>query len=470
MAPQIATVFFIFAILGLFVLDRHPNVKTSKALWVPVIWLWIAGSRNVSEWLHLDAPTNQGERYLEGSPTDRAILTILIAIGILVLIARRHRIGQLLRSSTPLLFYFTYCAISITWSDYPDVSFKRWVRAIGDVVMIMVILSDEEWLWALKRVLARVGFVLLPLSVLFTRYYPAIGRGFSSSGQFMYWTGVTTDKNGLGMICLIFGLASVWRFIEIFQGREGTPRSKPILAQGILVLTTLWLLWESNSVTSISCFVLAVGLIAIPALFSFARKPVVVFLLATVAIGVSTSILFSGGGGGVLHSIGRNTTLTGRTEVWHAVLRFAENPMIGTGYESFWLGDRITQIGAVTEAGIQQAHNGYLEIYVNLGWIGLACLAIIIIAGYRRLIFAVRQDPAAGKLRLAYFVLAIVYNFTEAGFKMMNPVWIFFLLSVIALPARVEAESPVTVGLDPALVPRTRGDYPLEAVHPRGMS
>jgi exopolysaccharide production protein ExoQ len=114
------------------------------------------------------------------------------------------------------------------------------------------------------------------------------------------------------------------------------------------------------------------------------------------------------------------------------ILPFAQDPILGSGYESFWLGNRLVKIGKLTSVGINEAHNGYLEIYLNLGWIGLTLLALVVVGGYRKIVLAVRQDPATGKARLAYFVLGLIYNFTEAGFKMQNPIWIFFLLAVMA--------------------------------------
>ncbi len=51
MTSVIATVFFAVGILGLFALDRDRNARTSKALWLPVIWMSLAGSRMVSQWL-----------------------------------------------------------------------------------------------------------------------------------------------------------------------------------------------------------------------------------------------------------------------------------------------------------------------------------------------------------------------------------------------------------------------------------
>ena len=59
------------------------------------------------------------------------------------------------------------------------------------------------------------------------------------------------------------------------------------------------------------------------------------------------------------------------------------NPLVGTGYESFWLGPRLKDVWAQTGAGINEAHNGYLEVYLNQGLIGLVLLGGFLIASYR---------------------------------------------------------------------------------------
>src|SRR6185295_5926601 len=80
-----------------------------------------------------------------------------------------------------------------------------------------------------------------------------------------------------------------------------------------------------------------------------------------------------------------------------------------------------------------EAHNGYIEVYLNLGWAGLMFLSLIMLTGYRRVINGLRVDRSTGILMLTYFVVAIVYNLTEAGFRIFNPVWILFLLSATAV-------------------------------------
>jgi hypothetical protein len=91
---------------------------------------------------------------------------------------------------------------------------------------------------------------------------------------------------------------------------------------------------------------------------------------------------------------------------------------------------------------MNQAHNGYIEVYLNLGWIGLALLSIVIIGGYRSIITSLRQDAERGSLRLGYLMIALIYNCTEASFKFMTPVWFGFLLSTIAVPTNVGPSVP----------------------------
>jgi exopolysaccharide production protein ExoQ len=420
-------------ILGLFWLDRGPKRRVSKALWIPTAWLFLGSSRNVSEWLQRGPRSGGSDAYLEGSPLDRNVLTAILVLGIIVLFQRRRRIANLLRTNAWILLYFFYCALSVLWSDFPDVAFKRWFRAVGDVVMVLVVLSDPDWIAAFKRLLTRLSFVLVPLSILLIRYYPDLGRVYSKNGS-PAWTGVTTDKNALGMLCLIFGLAAIFRIVTICQGEEGPHKTRPLIAQGLLISMTIYLLHAANSATALACFGLAGGLMVLTCLFRWARKPVILHVMVATVLAVAFSALFLGVGTGLVEDLGRNSTLTGRTTIWHYALLRVSNPLLGTGFESFWLGPRLLQVSRDIHQGVNEAHNGYIEVYLNLGWVGVALLAGIILSGYRRIIPAVRRQAQAGSLRLAYFITAVAYNFTEAGFKMMHPVWIVFLLAIAVVP------------------------------------
>jgi O-antigen ligase len=397
--------------------------------------MWLACSRSVSQWLQAGSPLDPSvDQYLEGNPLDRAVYTGLLVAGLIVLVGRRKTVWNLLRANGPILLFFGYCAVSLLWSDYPGVAFKRWTKALGDLVMVLIVLSDWRPTAAVKHFLARGAFILIPLSVLFTKYYPALGRSYGRWDWRTYYTGVTTNKNTLGVICLLFGLASVWRFLAACDHRV-KGRTEQLLAHGVILVMVGWLFWKANSMTSLACFLLASCLLLATHFRIVARRPAAVHFMVAAVIGVCLSILFLGLGTGALETIGRNSTLTDRTSIWAMVLGMGTNPLLGTGFESFWLGPRLESMWNAYSWGPGEAHNGYIEIYLNLGWIGVVLLAGVIVTGYQTVLAAFHRKLPTWNLVLAYFVVGVVYNFTEAAFfRMMAPAWILFLLAITRTP------------------------------------
>lgn len=441
MPSSIAAVFCALGILGLFVLDRYPKVRTSVALWIPVIWIWINGSRPVSQWLQRGDFADTPSAVLDGSPLDALIYGILLVLGLIALVARKQRVAAVLRTSGPVLLFFFYCGISVLWSDFPFVAFKRWTKSLGDLVMVLIVLTDLDPIAAIGRLLKRTGFVLLPVSILLIKYYPDLGRGYSRWEGTLFNVGVTTNKNLLGMICLILGLGSLWRFLQSYENERTSLRRRHLFAQGIIVGMAIWLLWLSNSMTSLSCFGLAAVLILMTHFFTIARKPIAIHFLVLTILVTSVFSLFFGGGGEVLAQMGRNSTLTGRTDIWRLVLGMGGNPIIGTGFESFWLGDRLSTVWNIYYFHLNEAHNGYIEVFLNLGWVGIALLSVLVLSSYRNITRSFRQEPETASFRLSYLLVAVIYSLTEAGFRMLNPMWLFFLL-VVSMKTKLAATVP----------------------------
>lgn len=434
MNQHLATLVYIVGIAGLFYLDRDPDSRPSLALWIPTIWLMIDGSRAVSSWFQSGPTISREVQYTEGSPLDAAIFGILILGALIVLIGRRRRVERFLRANWAILLYFGWALASVAWSDYSFVATKRWFKAMGDVMMILVVVTDKEPTLAVKRFLARAAFVLLPVSVLFIKYYPDLGRSYNTWTWYPEYCGVTTYKNLLGTTCLVCGMGSLWSLVGAWTNRKLRNRKGHLAAHGATVLITVYLLRTANSMTSLSCFCLAGTLIVLTHQRSLGARIKAAHLVTAAVIAIALSGLFVDPQT-MLKSIGRDPTLTGRTEIWHAVLSLPTNPLLGHGFESFWMGDRLRQIMILTKGQpLQEAHNGYLEVYLNLGLIGDALLGVVIVTGYQHAIALFRRDPHAGRIRLAFFAAGVIYSLTEAGFRMLDPVWIAFLLAIMAVP------------------------------------
>ncbi|MDR3414343.1 MAG: hypothetical protein P4L87_25845, partial [Formivibrio sp.] len=420
----------IASMIGLFVLDRDRGVLYSKALWIPTVWMLINGSRAVSTWLHMGPDVSLAQQYSDGSPLDAAIYGGLILAGALVLNYRSSRVKSLLRANLPLLLFFAYCALSVTWSDQSFIAFKRWTKSVGDLVMLMIVLTDEDPLRAARCLFTRVGFVLLAVSLLLIKCYRDLGSAVNPENGMMMYFGVTTFKNLLGMISMVFGLASLWSFIGAYEETGMPNRTGHLVAHGVIVGTAIWLIVTADSMTSLSCLALAGSVMVLSSQRWVVRRPRSLHAILCAAIGLPLFALFINTVGTLMHSLGRDATLTGRTSIWKAVLSQHTNPLLGTGFESFWLGNRLETVWNMSVQGIQEAHNGYIELYLNLGWVGLLLLGWLIVSGYRRAFTAFRDDASEGRLRLGYLTAALIFSLTEAGFRMLSPIWFAFLLAV----------------------------------------
>jgi hypothetical protein len=463
MPPLIATVIYAMGILWLFRLDRDRRSRTSPALWLAVAWLSLGASRNVSEWLGIGPVMKSADQYLDGSPVDALIFLGLELAAVMVLMARSRRCAAFFRANGPLLVFFLYCAVSVMWSDFPLVAFKRWTKALGNVIMVLIVLTDPEPRAAVKRFLADTGFVMVPVSILLIKYYPELARGFDGWTGRAYNMGVGMDKNALGVICLIFGLASLWRVLGIFQSRERPRATRALIAHGVVLAMTLWLLWMADSATSLGCFLVGSAVLALTSWRPFARRPLAVHVLVGAIVFVCLFGVLIDTDVGLVQALGRDATLTTRTALWEDILRMPVNPVVGTGFESFWLGQRARALWATYWWRPNQAHNGYLEVFINLGWLGVALVGILIVWGYRNAARALRVDPEMGRLRLAFLVAALLYNLTEAAFKVMHPVWIVFILAVMATPRPARRRAFASHGADvpSSWSPRTHVATPL---------
>jgi O-antigen ligase len=138
--------------------------------------------------------------------------------------------------------------------------------------------------------------------------------------------------------------------------------------------------------------------------------------------------------GHALNYLGKDPTLTDRTEVWSDLMEIDINPVLGAGFESFWLGWRREYMWERWWWRPNQSHNGYIETYVNLGWVGVFFLGGAIFATYRKGRSALLRDVNEGRLRLAFLLAIVLYNYTEAAFKGVHLMWTMFHLVAIDYP------------------------------------
>lgn len=372
---------------------------------------------------------------LDGSPMDAAVLGGLVALGLVVLFIRRKKTTAVLKVIGPIVIYFIFCLLSTAWSPIHGPAFKRWIKGVGDLTTVLLIVTEGQPVAALRRLYSRVGFILLPYSVMLIRYSD-LGRAYDPSGDPMN-TGVTTNKNSLGLIVFIVSLGALWNVRALLIDPRAHNRGRRLLAQGILLAFGVALLQMAHSATCMFCFVLGGTLMLALSLRTINKRPGRVQALCLGVLLSGALLALFGGQSLVTGALGRDSSFTGRTDIWRASFAAAQNPIIGTGFESFWnvnnnkVAAMLYNVWGVRD--LNSAHDGYLQIYLDLGIVGLLLLTIIMMNGYRRAGRAFQRDPEFGRLILAYLVTTTFYSITEAGFRILTPSWIFLLLAVIVI-------------------------------------
>jgi O-antigen ligase len=432
--------FLLTAIFVAFLLRRdlreRPNV--TGALWIPILWLLLICSRAVSQWLALAGFQVGGASLEEGSPVDAVAYFTLIAAGIIILAKRRIMLGEIIGNNRLLAIFFIYCFAAIFWSDFPFVAFKRWIKILGNPIMVMVLLTEPDPAEAFIRLMKRCAYVLVPVSILLIKYFPAWGRGFDEWTGAASNTGVTTDKNELGFDCLIFGFFFFWHLLQVWQRENGNTKRSELFLCAFFLCMIFWLLKMAHSSTSLASLLVGIAMVLFLGL-RFVNKKHIGFYVATAIV----LVLFAQFAFGIVDAgigmLGKDPTLTGRTDLWKILLASKINPLIGAGFESFWLGERREKLWDIYWWHPNEAHNGYLETYLNLGLIGLALMLLLFLFVYFKGCKMLFENFEFARFQLGFLVAFVFYNWTEAAFKALHPLCFIFFITLMVYPKRQAA-------------------------------
>jgi O-antigen ligase len=441
MKPSLALLLSTIGVFGLLWIDSDRRSRPSLSLWIPSIWVLIIGSRMVSLWLASASASATSQSYEDGSPIDAVIFALLTLGAIVTVVQRRPRWSELLTNNAALFIFLGYAALSILWSDFPIVSIKRYVKEIGNLFAVLVVLTEKDRVAAIRTVAHRCAIVLIPYSIILYKYFSELGRGYDRWTGTLIVVGVTNNKNSLGVLCALSALALCWTFLVMRKrGELGANRLKVIVIITVLWMT-IWMLMMANSATSSVC--LGLGLfILIAATFDAIRRHFAPWMLAGIVVAAAMYMAVDVAPA-MTNALGRDQTLTGRTEVWEKVLAIGTDPIFGDGYSSFWLGERLETLWAQYQWQPTEAHNGYLEIYLDLGLIGDFLLLGVILSSFRTAFRDLAADYSYGVFRLAILSIAAFYNITESAFRPGLLMYFFFLVAAVQLPAPVAVPIPV---------------------------
>ena len=163
----------------------------------------------------------------------------MLFLGIAILVSRSFRWGNFFRQNWALTAFVLFALVSVVWSDFPFPAFKKWFRDLGNYVMVLVVITDPLPLEALSTLLRRLGYLLVPLSVVLIKYFPAIARQYDPWTGEGTFCGATTSKNMLGILCLVCGIYFFWDIVVRWPHRKDKRQKRVILVNAVLDLLDL---------------------------------------------------------------------------------------------------------------------------------------------------------------------------------------------------------------------------------------
>jgi len=366
--------------------------------------------------------------YPPGTPHSQVIgisLQVLIYGGVLLFCFIRWKELALQSCSlTWILILMIIVLISTLWSQYHSLSLRRGL-ILSATTLFGVYFASRFSIAQQFRMLATAFGIIQILSIAFALFLPEYGLDHTlHSGA---WQGVFHQKNELGRNMV---MASI---LFLFGG-DAINR----VCRWLGVLLALSLLFMSHSVGGIG--VLTVTLCCLSALpLLRARLTVSVPILVTAFLIIGTAgVACYVNKSDVLALIHRSDTLTGRTLIWGAVLpEMSQSPILGYGYDAFWLGS-IGASGDVTASigfAPKHAHNGFLDVWLELGALGFLTFAVSYLSQVRKALQRYRHDNSVfGTWPIAFLLMMLVYNTVESSLLRENSIiWVLYTANAINL-------------------------------------
>jgi O-antigen ligase len=272
------------------------------------------------------------------------------------------------------------------------------------------------------RILRLTMLALALASIALVILAPAFGLD-PTPGHASDWKGIFTQKNACGRIMV---LATA---VILFGGRITKPR-----AAALLLFASIFAMSGSRAAWMIEALVLLVWLTLLAARRSSPRARLLLAIAAPILAATAAifAVRFSWQ---LMHLLDREPTLSGRTAIWTQVLRaIAQRPLLGYGYDAFWRGMQgpSMQIDTAVHFIVEHAHNGFLEICLELGLAGLLLFLLSWLSAWRSL-WPLWQEGDLQRIAfpLIFLILIGLYDLEENTLLIYNG--LFWPLYVSAL-------------------------------------
>jgi len=407
-----------------------------------------------------------------------AVWAAVAAWGVSVLVRARPPIA---RTPRALWFFLAWCLVSVLWSHWRPATLASIAAQVICAAIAFTIASTLTWRrildalslamrWVLMLSLAFEAFVAVvirhPIAPVWTHYGDRhIPDAFYFSRAELFTggriQGLPGNANLLAMVALLAAVAVALQYAERRLRRN---RAVGWLAVAVLVL-----------VLTRSSTVLAAALVVVVALFvalwirrvpTERRTP---RYLAVLAAAIVVAVVGFLARGPVSELLGKGSDATGRGEIWQRVLGLVDqHPVVGWGWIGYWWPSIPTLADLAHRKGVTylQAHDAYLDVWMQTGIIGLVLFAIYVVTtlsrswasatriGYDATLSPRAFDPVT-LLPLLVVVALLVQSVAESRLLYQGN-WVLFALVAIKSRIVLAGDEPVSTGDGPRTPPARR--------------
>ncbi|MGB8982379.1 MAG: O-antigen ligase family protein [Anaerolineales bacterium] len=342
-----------------------------------------------------------------------------------------------------MLPFLIFSGLSVFWSIYWEISLYRWLILLCTVITGAYI-GLRYSLREIIKLLSVFGIYILLLSSIFVFLVPKIGimNYYIIQGA---WKGIYWHKNHMGLIATF---ANILFLINILSSLRSPKRG--VWLWGLLYAYSLLFVYQTDSVAAYltTIFLHGVVLLALVLLKFKGKIRKIHYLVFTVVLLLVSLVLYMNVGR-FLGNFNRNTSLTGRIPMWTYVFNtyIDRRPLQGYGFNAFWYtsSHRVAvQHAAGYPDPIIIADNGFIDILVNTGYVGLILFLVFYFgAWWRSIRYAINAKDINDFFPLILMSYTLLANiswsliFENEG---------FFMLNMISVLACMSGSSPTSRG------------------------
>jgi exopolysaccharide production protein ExoQ len=356
-------------------------------------------------------------------------LAAVFAVCAILFCTRLRGVSGIARNNKIFVVLGMLAVVSTAWSQFPQESLQQAIYAAIDVWFAFYLAARFNPSRQMQLFLI-LGWVVTLSSICAALLFPHYGMDNQGESTLGAWIGIFPHKNWCS-IMVAFLLSGA------FYMRPSTLALR--VARIVYITLSLLVIIMSQSRTGwivAACLLLYVGVTKHIKRYKAKDRLLVVMLLsgAVVVAGAVATQYYTA----IMLLIGKDPTLTGRTMIWKLALNSAmKHPFLGYGYRGFWHGlqGESANVALADNWIVPAAHNGFLDLWLGLGAVGVGLVIYSMLQGARNGITSLRRGPSSStEWYLCIIFLTIVSNIAELTLMVPDYLaWIMYVLACVGL-------------------------------------